>query len=243
MDVIRQMTLHMLISMQHWALVLFSSTKTMMKCHIAAPLRESLPRCHCWGSTGPNGPFHQQTQTALDGLVTTPHHRHSLHCPQRSTVACYAVRANGIGFHISFVCILASQALTSCVLNRQHCSDPTLLVQSLTVQSNEEVMKRWEKSMGPTALWQLMPVTGPWCPSNISPMPALLKWTKKARYFLKTNNIYRNTICAFYVSATVLCNYGMSLRLWSVLWLSTKYRNWVVAGCWHTVKHCNTTLV
>lgn len=37
----------------------------------------------------------------------------------------------------------------------------TLVLQSLTVQSKEEEMKRWEKSMGPPALWQLSPVTGP----------------------------------------------------------------------------------
>lgn len=28
--------------------------------------------------------------------------------------------------------------------------------------------------MGPTAMWQLIPVTGPWWPSKTSPMPALL---------------------------------------------------------------------
>lgn len=37
----------------------------------------------------------------------------------------------------------------------------TLVLQSLTVQSKEEEMKRWEKSTGPPALWQLSPVTGP----------------------------------------------------------------------------------
>lgn len=51
---------------------------------------------------------------------------------------------------------------------------PTLVLQSLTVQSNEAVRKRWEKSMGPATVWQWMPVIGPWCPSNISLIPARL---------------------------------------------------------------------
>lgn len=50
----------------------------------------------------------------------------------------------------------------------------TLLLQSLTVQSKEEVRKRWEKSTSPVAVWQWMPVIGPWCPSNISLIPARL---------------------------------------------------------------------
>lgn len=51
----------------------------------------------------------------------------------------------------------------------------TFVVHSLTVQSNDDVTNRWEKSMGPTAMWQLIPVTGPWWPSKTSPMPALLQ--------------------------------------------------------------------
>lgn len=51
----------------------------------------------------------------------------------------------------------------------------TFVLQSLIVQSKEDVMKRWEKSTVPTALWQLMPVTGPWWPSNIPKIPALLR--------------------------------------------------------------------
>lgn len=51
----------------------------------------------------------------------------------------------------------------------------TFVVHNLTVQSNDDVTKRWEKSIGPTAMWQLIPVTGPWWPSKISPMPALLQ--------------------------------------------------------------------
>lgn len=51
----------------------------------------------------------------------------------------------------------------------------TFVLHSLTVQSKEDVMKRCEKSTVPTALWQLMPVTGPWWPSNIPQIPALLR--------------------------------------------------------------------
>lgn len=50
----------------------------------------------------------------------------------------------------------------------------TLVVQSFTVQSKEEVTNRCEKSTGPTAAWQWIPVMGPWWPSNISLIPALL---------------------------------------------------------------------
>lgn len=50
----------------------------------------------------------------------------------------------------------------------------TFVVHSLTVQSNDDVTNRCEKSTGPTAMWQLIPVTGPWCPSKTSPIPALL---------------------------------------------------------------------
>lgn len=66
--------------------------------HSIVSLGEILPLCHYSGSKGLGGPFHQQTQTMLDGLVTTWHHRHSLHCPQRSKVACCAVRAKCIRF-------------------------------------------------------------------------------------------------------------------------------------------------
>lgn len=51
----------------------------------------------------------------------------------------------------------------------------TFVVHSFTVQSNDDVTNRWEKSIEPTAMWQLIPVTGPWWPSKISPMPALLQ--------------------------------------------------------------------
>lgn len=54
------------------------------------------------------------------------------------------------------------------------CWIPTLVLHNLTVQSKEEVTNRWEKSRGPGAVWQLIPVMGPWWPSNISLMPALL---------------------------------------------------------------------
>lgn len=50
----------------------------------------------------------------------------------------------------------------------------TFVVHSLTVQSNDDVTNRCEKSIGPTAMWQLIPVTGPWWPSKTSPIPALL---------------------------------------------------------------------
>lgn len=62
----------------------------------------------------------------------------------------------------------------------------TLVLQSLTVQSKEDVMKRWEKSTVPTAPWQLTPVTGPWWPSNISQIPALLRSEAKDETFLTT---------------------------------------------------------
>lgn len=55
----------------------------------------------------------------------------------------------------------------------------TLVLHSLTVQSKEEVTNRWEKSRGPAAVWQLIPVMGPWWPSNISLMPALLWRTQE----------------------------------------------------------------
>lgn len=146
--------------------------------HWAVSLCKILPLCHCSGSTGPNGPFHLQTRRVLDGLVTTSHHRRSLRCPQRSKEACCAVRTSCVRFEIICAHILglklalAKLAASWCV---ECVRDRTLVDHSFTVQSNEEVMKRWEKSIGPRALWQLMPVTGPWCPSNISPMPALLK--------------------------------------------------------------------
>ena len=49
-----------------------------------------------------------------------------------------------------------------------------MVLHSLTVQSKDEVTKRWEKSRGPAAVWQWIPVMGPWWPSSISLMPALL---------------------------------------------------------------------
>ncbi|TNN72171.1 Eukaryotic translation initiation factor 3 subunit A [Liparis tanakae] len=54
------------------------------------------------------------------------------------------------------------------------------------MQSKEDVMKRWEKSTVPTAPWQLTPVTGPWWPSNISQIPALLRSEAKDETFLTT---------------------------------------------------------
>lgn len=63
----------------------------------------------------------------------------------------------------------------------------TLVLHSLTVQSKEEVTNRWEKSRGPAAVWQLIPVMGPWWPSNISLMPALLSSTQKTKSRLSAN--------------------------------------------------------
>lgn len=45
--------------------------------------------------------------------------------------------------------------------------------QSFTVQSKEEVRKKWEKSICVWTGWQSIPVNGPWCPSYISQIPAL----------------------------------------------------------------------
>ena len=59
----------------------------------------------------------------------------------------------------------------------------TFVVHSLTVQSNDDVTNRCEKSIGPTAMWQLIPVTGPWWPSKTSPMPALLQETTQDKSF------------------------------------------------------------
>ncbi len=72
--------------------------------------------------------------------------------------------------------ILFSLGPLKCILDLTR----TLVLHSLTVQSKEEVTNRWEKSSGPGAVWQWIPVMGPWWPSNISLMPALLwsTWMK-----------------------------------------------------------------
>lgn len=69
----------------------------------------------------------------------------------------------------------ASLTINLFIFHISHVPLLTFVLQSLTVQSKDEVTNRWEKSTGPTALWQLMPVTGPWWPSNISQIPALLQ--------------------------------------------------------------------
>ena len=58
----------------------------------------------------------------------------------------------------------------------------------MTVQSKEDVTKRWEKSTGPPELWLWMPVMGPWWPSNISLMPALLLHTHTQKQKLSSNH-------------------------------------------------------
>lgn len=68
----------------------------------------------------------------------------------------------------------------------------TLVDHSLADQSKDEVVNRWEKSMGPTALWQLMPVTGPWWPLKISLIPFLLYRQKISMGSGKYNGLWNS---------------------------------------------------
>lgn len=60
----------------------------------------------------------------------------------------------------------------------------TFMLQSLIVQSNEDVRKYGEKSICPGTLCVSMLVIGPWWPSNRSLIPALLKFYNE-NYLLK----------------------------------------------------------
>lgn len=80
----------------------------------------------------------------------------------------------------------------------------TLVVQSFTVQSNDEVTKRCEKSTAPTAAWQWMPVIGPWCPSNISLIPALL--------FRQSENVRESSVR---IPLTKTLFYSLFIKLWN----------------------------
>ncbi len=125
------------------------------------------PLCHYWGSTGRRVRVRPHRRRERDEPETTWHHKHNLSCPQTSTAACYstAERAAHSQPRDSWMTVLCNKCLWMLCY---------LVLQSLTVQSNEAVRKRWEKSMGPATVWQWMPVIGPWCPSNISLIPARL---------------------------------------------------------------------
>lgn len=57
----------------------------------------------------------------------------------------------------------------------------TFKLQSFTVQSTDDVRNKWEKSIGPTELWQSIPRIGPWWPSYVSTIPARGPWRPAAR--------------------------------------------------------------
>lgn len=51
-------------------------------------MRAVIPRCRCWGSTGPDDPRRPHKQTEQGGSETTWHHTRNQSCLQMSRAAC-----------------------------------------------------------------------------------------------------------------------------------------------------------